>query len=141
MIKAMAHICIFTKNLDETEKFCCSCLGLSKKFNFIRDDKVFGFYLQINESNFIEVYQTDSDLSESEPKVHHFCLEVDDIDKTIEEIRSCGVSVTDKEMGADSSWKAWLADPNGIGIELHQYTDKSSQIVGTDCVAKNNFKD
>ena len=71
-----------TKNLNETEKFYCSCLGFSKKFNFIRKSKIFGFYLQINESNFIEVFQTDADSSESEPQVKHFCLEVDDIDKT-----------------------------------------------------------
>ena len=134
MIKALAHICISTNSLDETEKFYCSCLGLSKKFNFIRDGKVFGYYLQINESNFIEVFLADANSSEKEPQVRHFCLEVDDIDKTIEEIRNCGVSVTDKEMGLDNSWQAWITDPNGIEIELHQYTEKSSQVVGSDCV-------
>jgi lactoylglutathione lyase/glyoxylase I family protein len=134
MIKALAHICISTNSLDETEKFYCSCLGLSKKFNFIRDGKVFGYYLQINESNFIEVFLADADSSEKEPQVTHFCLEVDDIDKTIEEIKNCGVSVTDKEMGLDNSWQAWITDPNGIKIELHQYTEKSSQVVGSDCV-------
>ncbi len=134
MIKAMAHICISTNSLDETEKFYCSCLGLSKKFNFIRDGKVVGYYLQINENNFIEVFLTDANSSEQEPLVKHFCLEVDDIDKTIEEIGNFGVSVTDKKMGDDNTWQAWLTDPNGIKIELHQYTDKSSQVVGSDCV-------
>jgi hypothetical protein len=36
-------------------------------------------------------------------------------------------------MGHDQSWQAWLADPNGITIELHEYTDKSSQVLGSDC--------
>ena len=134
MIKAIAHICISTKDLDETERFYCSCLGLSKKFDFIRDGKVFGYYLQINDNNFIEVFQTDANSSEEEPQVKHFCLEVDDIDKTIEKINNCGVSITDKKIGCDNSWQAWLTDPNGIKIELHQYTDKSCQIVGSDCV-------
>ena len=134
MIKAIAHICISTKSLDETEKFYCSCLGLSKKFNFIKDGKVFGYYLQINEYNSIEVFQAEANSSEKEPQVKHFCLEVDDIDKTIEEIRSCGISITDKKMGCDNSLQAWLTDPNGINIEFHQYTDKSSQAVGSDCV-------
>lgn len=133
-IKAMAHICISTKDLQETEKFYCSCLGLSKKFNFIRDGKVFGYYLQINDDNFIEVFQADEDSSEKESQIKHFCLQVDDIDKTIEEIGNSGVSVTDKTMGDDNSWQAWLTDPNGIKIELHQYTNKSSQVVGSDCV-------
>jgi glyoxylase I family protein len=134
MIKAMAHICIATKNLDKTERFYCSCLGLSKKFNFISNGKVFGYYLRINEANFIEVFLEDTNSSEKEPQIRHFCLEVDNIDNTIEEIRSCGVSVTDKTLGRDNSWQTWLTDPNGIRIELHQYTDKSSQLVGTDCL-------
>ena len=134
MIKALAHICISTTSLDETEKFYCSCLGLSKKFNFIRDNKVFGYYLQINESNFIEVFLDDADSSEKESQVKHFCLEVDDIDKAIEKIRNCGIDVTDKEIGLDNSWQVWITDPNGVKIELHQYTEKSSQIVGSDCV-------
>lgn len=134
MIKALAHICISTKDLDETEKFYCSCLGLSKKFNFIRDGKVFGYYLQINANNFIEVFLDDANSSEKEPSIKHFCLEVDDIDKAIVEIRNCGIDVTDKEIGLDNSWQVWITDPNGVKIELHQYTAKSSQVVGSDCV-------
>ena len=136
MIKAIAHICISTKDLNKTEQFYCSCLGLSKKFNFIREGKVIGYYLQINESNFIEVFNTDTNSSEEEPQIKHFCLEVEDLDKAIEKIRECGVSITDKKMGADNSWQAWLADPNGVKIELHQYTDRSCQVVGSDCVIK-----
>jgi len=139
MIKAMAHICVSTKDLDKTEKFYCSCLGLAKKFSFIRDGKVFGYYLQINEHNFIEFFQADAVSSEDKPKVMHFCLEVDDIDKAIKEIRNCGVSITDKKTGSDNSWQAWLTDPNGINIELHQYTDKSSQITGNDCIVKQKW--
>lgn len=134
MIKAIAHICISTTDLDETERFYCSCLGLSKKFSFIRDGQAFGYYLQINDHNFIEVFQADANSSEESPQVKHFCLEVDDIDKTIEAINNCGVSTTDKKKGRDNSWQTWLTDPNGIKIELHQYTDQSSQVVGSDCV-------
>ena len=134
MIKAIAHICISTKDLHETEMFYCECLGLSKKFHFVRDGNVFGYYLQINESNFIEVFKADTVSSETKPLVKHFCLEVDDIDKTIKEIRDCGVTITDKKMGRDNSWQAWLTDPNGVRIELHQYTDKSSQVTENDCV-------
>jgi glyoxylase I family protein len=133
MIKAIAHICISTTDLEKTEHFYCACLGLKKKFNFFRNNKPFGFYVQVNQSNFIEFFLADA-LSPSEPTVKHFCLEVDDIDKTIKELRSCNVSITDKKMGCDNSWQAWLADPNGVKIELHQYTEKSSQYLGTDCI-------
>ena len=134
MIKGIAHICISTRDLDATEAFYCSGLGLTRKFDFIRNGKVFGFYLQINDHNFIEVFQADTSSSETDPQVKHFCLEVDDIDKTIKEIRACDIEITDKKKGRDNSWQAWLVDPNGIRIELHEYTAESSQIVGADCV-------
>ena len=134
MIKAIAHICIVVDNLDETENFYCSCLGLSKKFNFVREGKVIGYYLSINDSNFIEVFQADNVSSDKEQPIKHVCLEVDSIDQAIDRIRNCGVSITEKQIGSDNSWQAWITDPNGIKIELHQYTDKSSQVVGSDCV-------
>ena len=135
MIKAIAHICIATKDLNKTERFYCDYLGLSKKFDFIQQGKRRGFYLQVNEHNFIEVFRTDAETSdEKEPRIWHFCLEVDNIDKAIEDIRKQGVSIPDKEMGADNAWQTWLTDPNGVKIELHQYTDKSCQITGTDCM-------
>ena len=134
MIKAVAHICISTKDLDATEKFYCSGLGLTKKFNFIRNNETAGYYLQINENNYIEVFLTDTLSSEKEPQIKHFCLEVDDIDKAIEKIREYGIDITDKKKGCDKSWQAWLTDPNGIKIELHEYTKDSCQVLGNDCV-------
>ena len=38
-----------------------------------------------------------------------------------------GVTVTDKKLGSDNSWQAWLSDPDGNRIELHQYTAQSLQ--------------
>lgn len=133
MIKAIAHICIFAKDLDRTRTFYCTHLGLKKKFDFLRDGRVVGYYFQINEHNFIEVFQSD-DAFPPESQIKHLCLQIDDIDKTIQALRQCGIDITDKKMGCDNSWQAWLTDPNGIKIELHEYTEKSGQITGTDCV-------
>jgi len=33
-------------------------------------------------------------------------------------------------MGADNSYQFWMKDPNGMDLEFHEYTDKSSQITG-----------
>ena len=38
-----------------------------------------------------------------------------------------GGVVTAPNLGADHSWQAWLADPDGNRIELHQYTPESKQ--------------
>ena len=133
MIKGLAHVRVSAKDLAETERFYCGCLGLSKKFDFLREGKVIGYYLQIDEGSFVEVFQSDKVSSSRGQAITHFCLEVDDIERAIEEIRGFGVDITDKEMGCDHSWQAWVTDPSGVRIELHEYTDKSCQIVGDDC--------
>jgi len=135
MIKSIAHICILTRDLDACERFYCGALGLNKKFDFLRNGSVFGFYVEINDHNFIEIFLENDErpLEAAKPTVMHFCLEVDDIDATINDIRIAGIEVTDKKLGSDRSWQAWLKDPNEVRIELHQYTDQSSQRLGTNC--------
>ncbi len=58
MIKCLAHICIESDDLKKTEWFYCDVLGCTKKFEFIKDGAPFGFYLQISESNYIEVFKS-----------------------------------------------------------------------------------
>ena len=56
-------------------------LGFTKKFDFIKDGAQFGFYLQINESNFIEIFKVGENRGAPQwPRIKHFCLEVGDID-------------------------------------------------------------
>ncbi|MCL5270108.1 MAG: VOC family protein [bacterium] len=57
----------------------------------------------------------------------HICLEVDDIQATAAALRERGVDVSEIKLGGDQSWQAWLADPDGNRIELHQYTPDSWQ--------------
>jgi predicted enzyme related to lactoylglutathione lyase len=52
---------------------------------------------------------------------------VDDIEQTVRALRARGVEVSEVKMGGDQSWQAWLADPDGNRIELHQYTPESWQ--------------
>jgi hypothetical protein len=49
-------------------------------------------------------------------------------------VKALGYDVTDKTMGADRSWQAWTKDPGGVRIEFHQYTARSCQKTGADCV-------
>ena len=59
---------------------------------------------------------------------HHLCLETDDIEAAVRELREKGVEVSDAKIEeADKSFQAWFADSEGNKIELHQYTDKSKQ--------------
>ena len=62
------------------------------------------------------------------------CYEVGDIDEVSRRLKADGHEVTDKKLGSDQSWQIWTTDPGGVKIEFHEYTAKSSQVTGRDCV-------
>lgn len=134
LITQIAHICIGAIDLKQSEHFYCTALGLKKKFRFIRDGKEFGFYLDLGNETFIEIFeQTALESSERHP-IKHLCLQVADVDAVIGVLRSYGYPVSDKKLGTDRSWQCWVSDPHGVRIEMHQYTPESSQLTGRDCV-------
>lgn len=131
MIKRLAHICIHTNDLGKTEDFYCRGLGMKRHFDFIREDTLFGFYLKAGNDSFIEVFKGDPGPENS--RIQHVALEVDDIEAVLEAVTKAGYPAGEKKMGADLSWQAWLEDPNGVKIELHEYTSESSQLTGREC--------
>ena len=54
--------------------------------------------------------------------------------KTIQDIRGKGWEIGDKKQGGDQSWQAWMKDPDGLPIEVMQYTPESSQFTGKPCI-------
>jgi len=128
MITALAHSCFVVRDLEASLAFYRDALGLNPAFDFINDKgERFGVYLHIGGRNFIELFQGEVAPAAVGQSFRHICLEVDDIEKTVAEIRSHGVTVTPVSMGSDHSWQAWLTDPDGNAIELHGYTPESKQ--------------
>ncbi|MBI4556394.1 MAG: VOC family protein [Candidatus Hydrogenedentes bacterium] len=134
MIKRLAHVCIGATDLDATERFYCSGLGLKKAFDFIRGGKTVGFYLEVAENSYIEVFRQDELQPNAKFPISHMCFEVHDIDPVRRHLTAQGYAVTEKKLGADHSWQAWTADPSGVRIEFHQYTEKSTQLTGENCI-------
>jgi lactoylglutathione lyase/glyoxylase I family protein len=134
MIKALAHICIFAKDLERSRDFYCGALGLKPHFDFFKDSKPFGFYLQLAPSQFIEIFKADPKAEIRSQRIHHFCLEVGDIDAMRERLTKHGVAVTPKKLGCDKTWQCWCKDPDGTEIEFQQYTPESSQLTKRDCI-------
>lgn len=131
MIKQLAHVCIHTQDLDATEAFYRDVLGMEKSFNFEREGAHFGYYLKAGNNSFIEVFKGNPGAAGN---INHLALEVDDLDAALARIRACGIKANDKVYGKDEAWQSWLTDPNGVRIELHQYTPKSMQQNGGLCV-------
>lgn len=134
MLKQIAHVCILSPDLKATEQFYCDRLGLSKLFNFDKDGRVIGFYLALDNRTSIEVFENGQAAVVPGAVIDHLCLEVDDLDALIDYLRSHDIAVTDKKLGCDHTWQAWLTDPGGVRIELFEYTPQSSQFTGADCM-------
>ena len=130
MIKQLAHICIHSEDLEETERFYCDVLGLERGFDFIKNESLFGFYIKLGNSSFIEVFKGDPG---KVGNINHLAIETNDIDQVITKLRFNGFDATDKKLGGDHTWQAWTEDPSGIRIEFHQYTDQSMQFNGGIC--------
>lgn len=134
--KQVAHVCIFAHDLDATRAFYEDVLGMDTAFNFLRDGKIFGFYLNAGGRSHVEVFQKDGTSFDETNQINHLCLEVEDLDAAIAHVRSKGIEPTKpKKKACDDTWQCWLTDPNGVKIELFEYTDQSAQFVGGDRVA------
>jgi catechol 2,3-dioxygenase-like lactoylglutathione lyase family enzyme len=129
MIKNFAHICFIVSNLEKSIHFYADILGFKKGFDFIDDKgKRYGIYLFIGGRNFIELFEGTPKTAVDGASFKHFCLETDNIEETVKELRAKKIEVTDIKLGKDESYQAWIADPDGNKIELHQYTAKSKQL-------------
>ena len=137
MIKNVAHVCIKTRDLARTEDFYCGALGLEKAFNFVERGEVIGFYLKAAGESFIEVFCDPNVGSPNESRMlHHFCFETDAIESLRRTLLEGGYSPREIIMGADHTPQFWVTDPNGIEIEVQQYTAESTQRTGKDVALK-----
>lgn len=131
MLVRLAHVCIETVDLESTEAFY-ELLGARRQFEFRNlQDELIGMYLYFGEDTFIEIVKVGQPRSSG--TVAHFALEVTDVQAIREQLCEVGIEVGDVELGVDHTWMATCHDPNGVFIELHQYTDESLQKKGGMC--------
>ena len=139
LIKQLAHTCIFARDLVATETFYNEVLGIPTAFHFQRGDEVIGYYLDLGGRTFIEVFRkADSSFAETN-QINHICLETEQLDDLIAQVRAKGVTITDKKLGVDGTWQAWMADPNGVKLEIFEYTPDSLQFKAPGAVCQVNW--
>jgi catechol 2,3-dioxygenase-like lactoylglutathione lyase family enzyme len=124
----LAHVCFTVGDLERSIAFYCDTLGFARAFDFTDDSGArYGAYIKTGPRTFIELFAGGSRPTGDEHSYKHICLEVDDIEQTVADLRGKGVDVGEISLGMDQSYQAWLADPDGNRIELHCYTDTSWQ--------------
>jgi catechol 2,3-dioxygenase-like lactoylglutathione lyase family enzyme len=110
---AVHHVSINVSDVDEAIGFYVDTLGLSKRID--RPD--FGF-----PGSWLDVGGQQVHLIQGDPPApvgQHFALLVDDLDRAIADLRATGVKVSDASL-VGTGRQAFLADPAGNTIELHQ---------------------
>lgn len=128
----LAHACLESSDLEATARFY-ECLGLRTQFEFRNlEGLLIGFYLRFDERSFLEVIRVCAPRPEG--GLRHFAIESDDIGALRERLLAAGYEASGKFLGADHTWMVETRDPNGVFIELHEYTPESMQLRGGTCV-------
>ena len=134
MIKTLAHICILSKDLNRSLDFYCGALGLKTAFRFLQGRRPVRILSSGRPGSFHRNFQGRSAAEIRSQRIHHFCLEVEDIDAMRDALIKHGVEVTPKKLGCDQTWQCWCKDPDGTDVEFQQYTTQSSQFTRKNCI-------
>lgn len=154
MIEEFGHVAFKVKDMKASQDFYIEKMGFRKCFEIKRKpdgsmptaedvvensgtcdrDKVWIVYIQVSETQFIELFTLEPNEKEVEPKFDqtgyfHLAMVVDDIHAYRDELVGRGI-VLDEEpkYGMDGTWQMWLHDPDGNKFEVMQYTENSAQL-------------
>jgi len=132
MIKALGHLAIRAKDIEETAKFYREVVGLKEAFRMYNAEgnKVTTIYFYIAQSQFIEIFPDGmgEQADNNTVGIKHICIEVDDASAFQEEFKSRG-GIIDAEVktGFSKSRMFWTHDPDGVRIEFMELTPESLQ--------------
>ena len=133
MVTRIAHVCLVVSDLPRSLEFYKNVFKIEEKFRFLKNDRQAGAYLEISPGNFIEFFDgRKGDVVNN--GITHFCLETESLDTFSDHLGKLGVPHTPKKLGSDNSYQIWITDLDGNRIEIHEYTDRSSQYTGADAM-------
>ncbi len=125
MIRKIAHIGVAVKNVEEVEKLYSEVLGLPITGREVSPDNKVSF-IPLGETaiELLESVQPDGAIARHIEKrgegIHHIALEVDDIERALEELKAKGVTLIDPKprRGAHDSKIAFLHPKGTHGVLL-----------------------
>ena len=131
MIKGISHTAVTVKAMELSLKFYTEALGIKKVFEIPNPETGAPWivYLNVCKGQFIELFYDgtqENPWNSSLMGFNHLCLEVDDIQKAVQQIKDAGFTMdVEPKQGVDFNWQAWTKDPNGIRVELMQMDPRS----------------
>ena len=133
MITGIGHIAITAKDIDKSVDFYTRILGLSEGFRMNNDDgSLWMVYILTGNGGFIEIFTNGTDtpaLPQNASGFKHLCLWVDDLKATLIDFKSRGLDVDPDHIrtGRSKCLQYFIADPDGLRIELMQLMPESEQ--------------
>jgi catechol 2,3-dioxygenase-like lactoylglutathione lyase family enzyme len=134
MITRISHVAFIVKDLDRSLHFYCSVLGFKKLYELVGEAKGVSFksvYMQISRGQFLELFPggtTESPWSMQRIGFSHLCLEVDNLDESIETMKTNGIPfLVPPCIGQDRTRLFWVEDPEGNKIEFMEIPPDSMQ--------------
>ena len=133
MITGLGHLAITASDIDRSLDFYCNILGLPEAFRMHNDEgKLWMVYVQTGPDDFIEIFTGGSPPAESAGNAagfKHVCLWVDDIEATLKDLEARGLDVdlAGIRTGRSRCRQYFIADPDGVRIELMQLMPDSLQ--------------
>jgi lactoylglutathione lyase len=129
MILGTGHTAYAVGDLEAALKFYVEQLGLEEAFRIDRPDgSLWIIYIYAGNGSFIELFPEDTPPDENKGSYKHLCLQVDDMNRTLQEMSERGIEpLGPSSVGMDGNTQAWFADPDGNKIELMQISPDSLQ--------------
>lgn len=123
----MNHVSIAYEDFDGARAWYTQKMGFPEAF-VRKDDKgaITLSFVQISKETFVEMQRA---TGTTKPGVNHYGLFMPDIKKTVADLRSRGVEVTEPRSprAPEDSLSARVIDPAGVTIELFQFGPNSAQ--------------
>ena len=131
-ISSLAHVALKVKDIDASLDFYVNKLGFPEMFRLEREGRLWIVYLRVTDDQYIELFPDgvgDRSAGANVTGINHICLGVDDMDLVVGQIAAAGIKfTTEKKMGVDHNYQAWIEDPDGNRLELMQLTDRAMQL-------------
>ncbi|MFN7936336.1 MAG: VOC family protein [Bryobacteraceae bacterium] len=119
-ITGVAHIAVFSKDIEKTRGFYRGMLGLQEPYSLSNPDGSFSMtFFKVNERQYIEVFP---ERAPNTDRLNHISVETDDIEGMRLYLAAKGVKVPEKTgVGRIKNKSFNVKDPDGHTVEFVQY--------------------
>ncbi len=132
-ITGIGHFALKVHALDRSLRFYRDQLGFREMMRINKDDgSLWLVYLRITDTQFMEIFfdaPQERAPGWNDNAITHICLEVDDLDRVLEQVHAAGIKLLiEKKTAADGNAQAWIEDPDGNRIEFMQLNPEGLQM-------------